>query len=236
MSFSGVRKMIFATGDMHGDYDLFSQKKFKKINDGDTLLVCGDFGFIWTGDSKERKILDKLSRKKYNICFVDGTHENFDLLDKFPVVDFAGGRAHKIRENIYHLMRGQVFEIEGEKIFAMGGGESPDIDMRGDSAISADETPSREQMREGARNLERYKFKVDYVITHEPAQKIKNFLKLKDGEALRFSGLNAYFQELSENCEYTRWFFGSLHEDKFVSPSQIALFQNLVNVQTGEIL
>lgn len=228
--------MIFATGDMHGDYDLFSQKKFKKINDGDTLLVCGDFGFIWTGDSKERKILDKLSRKKYNICFVDGTHENFDLLDKFPVVDFAGGRAHKIRENIYHLMRGQVFEIEGEKIFAMGGGESPDIDMRGDSAISADETPTREQMREGAKNLERYKFKVDYVITHEPAQKIKNFLKLKDGEALRFSGLNAYFQELSENCEYTRWFFGSLHEDKFVSPSQIALFQNLVNVQTGEIL
>lgn len=228
--------MIFATGDMHGDYDLFSQKKFKKINDGDTLLVCGDFGFIWTGDSKERKILDKLSRKKYNICFVDGTHENFDLLDKFPVVDFAGGRAHKIRENIYHLMRGQVFEIEGEKIFAMGGGESPDIDMRGDSAISADETPTREQMREGAKNLERYKFKVDYVITHEPAQKIKNFLKLKDGDALRFSGLNAYFQELSENCEYTRWFFGSLHEDKFVSPSQIALFQNLVNVQTGEIL
>ena len=91
-------------------------------------------------------------------------------------------------------------------------------------------------MREGAENLERYKYKVDYIITHEPAQKIKNFLRLKDNEPLTVSGLNAYLQELSSNCDYKRWFFGSLHEDKFVSSSQIALFQNLVNVQTGELV
>lgn len=227
--------MIFATGDMHGDYDIFLQKKFKQINEGDTLIVCGDFGFIWNGDSKERKTLDKLARKKFNILFVDGTHENFDLLDSYPVVDFAGGKAHKIRDNIFHLMRGQVFEIEGEKIFAMGGGESPDIDIRFDDGTWSDnEIPTRDEMREGALNLEKYKFKVDYIITHEPAQKIKYFLKLKDSETPRVSGLNAYFQELSANCEFTRWFFGSLHEDKFVSPSQIAVFQNLINVQTGE--
>lgn len=229
--------MIFATGDMHGDIDLFSQKKFRQLHEGDTLLVCGDFGFIWKGDSRERKKLDKLAKKKYNICFVDGTHENFSLLDRYPVIDFAGGKAHKIRDNVFHLMRGYVFEIEGEKIFAMGGGESPDIDMRAeDNSWSADETPNREEMREGARNLERCKFKVDYIVTHEPAQKIKTFLTLKDNEPPKLSALNAYFQELSSNCEFTRWFFGSLHEDKFVSPSQIALFQNLVNVRTGEIV
>lgn len=229
--------MLFVTGDTHGDFDIFSQKKFKQIHDGDTLLICGDFGFIWKGDAKERKTLDKLAKKKYNICFVDGTHENFGLLDKYPVVDFCGGRAHKIRDNIYHLMRGQVFEIEGEKIFAMGGGESPDEDMRPEKASWAnDETPTREDMREGARNLEKYKFKVDYIITHEPAQKIKTFLNLKDAEAPRLCALNAYFQELSANCGYTRWFFGSLHEDKFVSSSQVAVFQNLINVRTGEIV
>ena len=51
--------MVYATGDMHGDYALFSQKKFKNLKEGDTLVVCGDFGFIWRGDSKEKKILDK---------------------------------------------------------------------------------------------------------------------------------------------------------------------------------
>lgn len=229
--------MIYVTGDMHGDYRIFSQKKFKNIKEGDTLIVCGDFGFIWTGDAKEKKILDKLAKKKFNICFVDGTHENFDLLSKYPVTGFAGGKAHKIRDNIFHLMRGQIFEIEGETIFAMGGGESPDVDLRyGNESWSNAEIPTREEMREGATNLEKYKFKVDYVITHEPAQKIKNFLKLKDNEPLLVSGLNAYFQELSTSCDYTRWFFGSLHEDKFVSASQIAVFKNLIDVRTGELV
>lgn len=229
--------MIYVTGDMHGDYRIFSQKKFKNIKEGDTLIVCGDFGFIWNGDVKEKKILDKLAKKKYNICFVDGTHENFELLAKYPVIGFAGGKAHKIRDNIFHLMRGQIFEIEGETIFAMGGGESPDVDLRyGIDSWSNAEIPTREEMREGATNLEKYKFKVDYVITHEPAQKIKNFLKLKDNEPLLVSGLNAYFQELSTSCDYTRWFFGSLHEDKFVSASQIAVFQNLIDIRTGELV
>ena len=134
-------------------------------------------------------------------------------------------------------MRGQVFVIEGEKFFTMGGGESPDIDMRVEhDTWSRAEIPTPDEMREGAENLERCKYKVDYIITHEPAQKIKNFLRLKDNEPLTVSGLNAYLQELSSNCDYKRWFFGSLHEDKFVSSSQIALFQNLVNVQTGELV
>lgn len=186
---------------------------------------------------ERKKILDRLGKKKYNILFVDGTHENFDLISRYPVINFAGGRAHKIRDNIYHLMRGQIFEVEGESYFTMGGGESPDIDMRMDhDTWSRAEIPTQDEMREGAENLEKRKYRVDYIITHEPAQKIKNFLKLKDNEPLTVSGLNAYLQELSENCDYKRWFFGSLHEDKFVSASQIALFQKLVNVQTGEIV
>lgn len=227
--------MIYATGDMHGDMSLFSQKKFKHIKSGDTLLICGDFGFVWNGDSKEKKNLDKLSKKGYNICFVDGTHENFDLINSYPVVSFAGGKVHKIRENVYHLMRGQVYEIEGEKIFAFGGGELPDSDMRFDeSSWTRAEIPTREEMSDGVLNLERYMYKVDYIVTHEPSQKIKNFLRLKDTQLPTVANLNTYFQELSKNCEYTRWVFGSLHEDKFVSPSQIALFQNLINIHTGE--
>lgn len=229
--------MIYVTGDMHGDYNLLSQRKFKRIKDGDTLIVCGDFGFIWKGGMRENKILDKLAKKKYNICFVDGTHENFDLLGNYPVVTFAGGKAHKIRDNVMHLMRGQIFEIEGEKIFAMGGGESPDIDLRfGDGSWSKAEIPTREEMREGADNLEKCKYQVDFIITHEPAQKIKNFLKLGDQEAPRVSSLNSYFQELCATCDFTRWYFGSLHLDKFVSASQVAVFQNLIEIRTGTVI
>lgn len=228
--------MIFVTGDMHGDAKIFKQPVFKNIKKDDTLIICGDFGFIWNGDKSERITLDKLSKKPYTICFVDGTHENFDLLSKYPVVEFAGGMAHKIRENIYHLLRGYVFEIEGEKIFAMGGGESPDIDIRFENNTwSKAEIPSAEEMKNGVLNLEKEKFEVDFIITHEPPQKIKAFLNLKDKENVRFTGLNSYFEEINSSCKFTRWYFGSIHEDKFVSPSHIAVYRNLIKIQSGEI-
>ena len=229
--------MIFVTGDMHGDYKIFKQPIYKNIKKSDTLVICGDFGFIWTGDKNEKSVLDKLAKKNYTICFVDGTHENFDLLAKYPVVEFCGGLAHKIRENIYHLMRGQIFFFFLEKIFAMGGGESPDIDIRFENNTwSKAEIPNSDEMKDGIRNLEAEKFEVDFIVTHEPPQKIKAFLNLKDKENVRFTGLNSYFEEINGSCKFTRWYFGSIHEDKLVSPSHIAVYRNLIKMQTGEIV
>lgn len=38
-----------------------------------------------------------------------------------------GGKVHKIKSSIIHLMRGQVFSIAGKKIFTFGGAQSHDI-------------------------------------------------------------------------------------------------------------
>lgn len=227
--------MIYVTGDIHGDYSVFRQKKFRRLSSGDTLIVCGDFGFVWDGSKKEKKILDRLARQKFTICFADGANENFELLNSYPEITFAGGRAHKIRDNIFHFMRGEIFEIEGEKIFVMGGGEGYENDLLyGRDGRSVLETPTAEELRNGLNNLERCSYKVDYIITHEPCKKVKAFLSLKTNEAVEFSLLNTYFQQLSSGCEYTRWFFGSLHEDKFISPSQIAVFNSLICMTTGK--
>lgn len=51
--------MIYFTGDLHGDYDRFKSKELKKLKKGDTLIVCGDFGFLWDGSKKEQSILKK---------------------------------------------------------------------------------------------------------------------------------------------------------------------------------
>lgn len=230
--------MIYVTGDMHGDYKIFRQPVFKKnLKKNDTLLICGDFGFVWNGDHSEKATLDKLSKKPYTICFVDGTHENFDLLARYPVVDFAGSKAQRIRSNIYHLMRGEIYEIEGEKIFTMGGGESPDIDIRFENDTwSKAEIPNSEELLKGVESLERVNFEVDFIITHEPPQKIKAFLNLKDKENVRFTGLNSYFEEINSTCRFTRWYFGSIHEDKHISPSHVAVYRNLLKLETGEVV
>ncbi len=230
--------MIYVTGDMHGDYKIFKQPLFtRNLKKGDTLLICGDFGFIWTGDYTEKATLDKLAKKPYTICFVDGTHENFDLLARYPVAEFAGGKVHQVRPNVFHLLRGEIFEIEGERIFAMGGGESPDIDIRFENDTwSKAEIPNAVELKRGVANLEKANFDVDYIITHEPPQKIKAFLNLKDKESVRFTGLNSYFEEINGACRFTRWYFGSIHEDKQVSPSHVAVYRHLIRLTTGEVV
>ena len=80
-------------------------------------------------------------------------------------------------------MRGQVFEIEGLKVFTMGGGESPDLEIRfANNTWSKEENPNQQELIEGAENMERNGNKVDIVITHEPSARIKDFLQLKSVE------------------------------------------------------
>lgn len=229
--------MVYVTGDTHGDKSRVSSSALKGLKPGDTLIVCGDFGFVWDDSKEEQKFIKKLGKRKYNICFIDGTHDNFSLLNNYEVSEWNGGKVHKIYGNLYHLMRGQVFTIDEKTFFTMGGGESPDIDIRFENeSWSRDEIPSREDLLEGVKNLEKNGGKVDYIITHEPPAKIKSFLNLQDGDKVRFTVLNTYFEELSQECKFTRWFFGSMHIDKFISSTHASVFKSIINVETGEKL
>lgn len=226
--------MVYVTGDLHGDINRFKTPAAKKLEKGDTLIVCGDFGFIWDGSKEEEKQLAKLGEKKYNICFVDGTHENYDLLSSYEVSEWNGGKVQHIGGNVYHLMRGQIFEIEGLKIFTMGGGESPDMEIR----IAADnwsdaESPNQQELLEGAENMGKCRNKVDIVITHEPSAKVKEFLMMKMTVKQRVTLLNTYFEELAGAVTFKKWYFGSLHMDKHISGTQTAIYQDILEAETG---
>ena len=229
--------MIYVTGDTHGIASRFNDLRLKNLKQGDTLIVCGDFGFLWNGSKEEINVLKKLSKKKYNICFVDGTHENFDMLSSIKIKKWNGGKVHHIASNIFHLMRGQVFEIEGTKIFTMGGGESPDIDIRFEMDTWSDmEIPTREELVEGVENLQKYGGNVDLIITHEPPAKIKDFLMLHSGSDASITAINTYLEDVSRICKFKHWYFGSLHMDKFISTSHICVFNNIINAKTGEVV
>ncbi len=221
--------MLYFTGDMHGDMQRLSKQKVKKLKSSDTLIVCGDFGFIWDDSKQENKNLDKLSKLPFNICFVDGTHENFKLLSGYPVILWNGGAAHKIRNNIYHLMRGQLYDIDGKKIFTLGGGENPDLELKEDEEIiDRPEVPSKDEMLAGVSAIEKAGYKVDYIVTHEPPAKIGDFLMLSEKESSTVTALGAFLDELSAQTEYKKWFFGSLHIDKHISASMASVFTEML--------
>ena len=110
--------MIYITGDCHSNFERFNTGNFpeqKEMTKDDYVIICGDFGGVWNkdGESKmETSALDWLDGKVFTTLFVDGNHENFDRLYAYPVEMWHGGKAHKIRPSVIHLMRGQIFELE----------------------------------------------------------------------------------------------------------------------------
>ncbi len=223
--------VIYVTGDTHGEISRFHSPEMRKVKKGDTLIVCGDFGFIWDGGEKEEKNLKKLGAKKYNLLFLDGTHENFDLLSRYPTADWCGGKAQHICGNLYHLLRGQVYEIEGKKIFTFGGGESPEKQIRMEvKKWWASEMPGLDEMRAGIDNLKAADMKVDYIFSHEPPPRVDVIIapgKRRENK----NQLEAFFGQIAEKVGYRKWFFGSTHVDRKVTYKNISVFNLVVPVE-----
>ena len=123
---------IFITGDTHGDVKRFSMESFpeqKEMTKDDFVVILGDFGLIWEKEeTKDEKYwLDWLEKKSFTTLFIDGNHENHARLSAFPVSEWHGGKVHKIRPSVIHLMRGEVYDIDGARCFAFGGAPSHDI-------------------------------------------------------------------------------------------------------------
>lgn len=223
--------MIYVTGDMHGDIERFASKEFKQLEEHDTLIVAGDFGFVWDGSRKERRILKRLGQKKYNICFIDGPHDNYERIYKHRETIWRGGRVHRISGSLFHLCRGQIFTIEGCKIFTFGGGESSDKDIRSENQVwFKEELPTPLQMMVGARNLDAVDCNVDCIITHEPPSIVKRSMQLRAGANIYTNKLNGYLEEINRSVQFRHWYFGSFHEDKIITNKHTAVFQKLIPI------
>ena len=225
--------MIYVTGDLHGEEERLYSRSMKKLREEDTLIVCGDFGFVWDGSGREKKILDFLGSRKYNVCFIDGTHENFDLLDKYRMTVWNGGKVHRVSGNLFHMMRGQIFTIEGFRIFTFGGGESVDREMRTEH-ISwwKEEMPSPSELEEGAKAIDEVGCEVDYIITHEPPSIVKSTMLLRSGDTENVNKLNGYFEQLNRVCKFRHWYFGSMHEDRVITNVHTAVFEDVIPINS----
>lgn len=224
--------MIYITGDTHGDFSRFKDSITRKIKRGDTLIVCGDFGFIWDGSKSENNILKKIGDLRYTVAFVDGCHENYNLLDQYPETEWNGGKAAVITGNLVHLKRGQVYTIEGKKFFTFGGGHSQDIDIRRETDTWYEqEQPTKEDVEEGVKNLTAHDGVVDYIITHEPPQSLKKCLDLDIYHHLE---TDAFFEQILSDCVYSKWFFGKCHINKIIPPKFYALFDNVVRLESND--
>lgn len=179
-----------------------------------------------------------------------GNHENFDRLYEYPEEEWHGGKVHKIRNSVIHLMRGQVFKIDGKKIFTFGGARSHDISggilelddpnfrakkKRLDQGYEPyrinhltwwqREMPSQKEMEEGRRNLEANDYRVDFIVSHCAASSTAALIshgKFKPDD------LTIYLEEIRQKTQFKKWFFGHYHENQNVNASEILLYEQII--------
>lgn len=218
--------MVYITGDTHGDLERFKTKEVKRLRRGDSLIVCGDFGFLWNGSKEEEKVLRWLGKRRYNLLFLEGTHDNLELLSRYPTSPWNGGQVRQISGNLRQLVRGHIFQLEGDSFFAMGGGESSDLDTRVEGeSWWREEMPTQEELQDARRRLEEAGNVVDFIITHECSASMRNFMEMDD---LRIHPLGAFLTEVEKSCRFKRWFFGACHRDKVIPPRHVATFQSVL--------
>lgn len=236
--------MIFITGDLHGDYNrLLNERLLTKIV-GEHLILLGDVGLIYAssndsdGVCRENAILDYISTHiTYTLLFIDGNHENHDRLNsEFEEVEYHGAKCHKIRNNIFHIMRGQVLELEEKTYFCMGGAYSIDAFISKDRLSKTKyEMPSEEEYSEAILNLEKHQWKIDYILSHAPCTKIQQF---EFGSNLLEESL------LNERLEYYRehiiglkhYYCGHLHLDKDYIYNMSCLLYDVRMINTNETI
>ncbi len=250
--------MIYITGDCHGNFECFNASIFLEQNEmtkEDYVIICGDFGGVWNKDEEskmETMVLDWLDCKPFTTLFVDGNHENFERLYAYPIEEWNGGKIHRIRPSIVHLMRGQVYELEGKKIFTFGGASSHDIEggilelddpdyKKKKKELDKgwkpyrinhlswwkEELPSEEEMDEGRMNLHKNDNKVDFIITHCASS---STAALISHGMYKPDLLTAYLEEIRRSVKFKKWFFGHYHDDRNVNTEEILLWEQIIQI------
>lgn len=216
--------MVYITGDIHADIKEFQQRMWPyKLTASDTLLVTGDFGFTWD----KWTIMQWMKfDHPYTVLFCDGNHENFDMLDRLPLVEGYGDIVSRVDGKTFRLLTGHMYDIEGLKTFVFGGARSIDKDWRIDPDIVAmhgklwweQEIPSKETFELARRTLKEHDWTFDIFLSHTCNPGMKN-LVLGENAVQSFVDPVEHMiwkleQEILNNGgNWNESYFGHLHSD-----------------------
>lgn len=260
--------IIFVTGDLHanarGEMDKLTADNFpqqREMTKEDYVIICGDFGWVWHNEEskEERWWLNWLDERNFTTLFIDGNHENHDKLNSYPVEEWHGGKVHKIRPSVIHLMRGQVFEIGGKTFATMGGAPSHDIQ---DGIFDPADYLTREDMMDAIHKLIRRKggwpytnFRIkgeSWWEREQPSSAEWNeWYKNLDGydfnvdyiltheapasvvpfvSIFNATDMSDTLEKFRQCIDYKHWFFGHYHLDRVINDKETVVYDKMIRI------
>lgn len=222
----------FLKGDIHGNlFEIIDFINRFNLGKNDNIIILGDCGIAWRKDKKDLAQNIKLWNECGNgvkLYFIDGNHENFNILNSLPIENNMG----KIADNIYHLRRGQVYEFENKKILVCGGADSIDKYRRIENFTWwKEETISQETIDDIPAGH------YDYVLTHCCPRSVfeKNRIYLSTLQFLDENKINHSSEDMLEQLKnkitFDHWFFGHYHINRNLDEKFTCLFEDFMEVR-----
>lgn len=212
--------MIYIFGDTHREHDIHKLNHInfpeqRSLSKKDYVIICGDWGVIWNNDDvksiKDMELLQYYNEKNFTTLIVDGNHDNIPLLNSYPEVEFCGGIANQLADTVYHLKRGEIYNIDGHSFFAFGGATSTDQQHRlPNISWWHEELPTPAEMDRALANLAAAGNKVDYILTHC----CSSYLQYRIKPTYAMDVLTDFFTYIEKNIDFKHWYFGHYHIDQ----------------------
>ena len=230
---------VFITGDVHYPKHFKHIRRFprwcKDLTKNDVLIVCGDLGIIWSYDpDQNQEGINKFQELPCTVCFVDGNHENHLVLNNLPKINKFSSKVRKISDSVFYLIRGNVYKINGKKIFAYGGGHSYDKHRRLENINWwPNEIPGINDQMNAIKNLAIHDWKVDYIVTHTPSE--KDIKTINSKEDFYFSNFQdnpetnhrKFLDTIKSQLNFRKHYCGHLHIEYKIPQTRVIYKQTL---------
>ncbi|MDD4222369.1 MAG: hypothetical protein WCQ63_00315 [Methanomethylophilus sp.] len=212
--------MILLTGGTWGPdgLDRLEHGALADLTKDDFLIILGDCGAM--APRVDREAVVRCYRAlPCSVLYLDGSRDDYDTLSDYPPFRWNGGLIQVISRGILHLMRGQVFRLDGKTFFVAGGAATLDrseSDKYWDWWPEQDPGPADWEAAETALNA--CDRQVDYVLSCDCPVRWRAEVAVCDPTAAESpSEASRWLDGLEPTINYRHWFFGNYAADTEVA-------------------
>lgn len=229
---------LFVTGDTHGGIDMtkLNSRHFRAegLTKDDIMVIMGDAGFIWNGGGADKFWQNFLNDKPWTTFCVLGNHENYDLIEQLPVVDFHGAKAYKVNDSLYYAITGEVYEFCGKKCLVVNGADSHDL-YNPDGTLYRtphkswweQERITQDDINKALISLAQHGDEVDFIFSHTGGIEVNRMLGFKPTHS------DFMLDLVLNTADYDQHFCGHYHIDKLCDKSRI-LYDDIMLIASSD--
>jgi hypothetical protein len=237
MKMKNSNNKIYVCGDTHGfvtDTKKLNHLNFPEQDDltkEDVVIQLGDFGWVWypIGSNKLQEYwLDWLAKKNFTLAVVLGNHENYDIIEKLPIIKKWGDEVRVLKRDvseIYFFKKGAVYTINGKKVLTIGGALSIDKSSRSEGVSWwAQEELSKKELENSLIEIVKHDKKFDYVLTHTcPKRYLRYFLN----HSLKMNcSVSNFLDYVKDIVTFESWHFGHFHQNRVIEEGRYICHYN----------